>query len=333
LRIPKRSTIRATTLVPLAAALASALAGCATVQPGHRGLYFSGAGLDHEPLMPGRHWVGLLARVEDVDVTYSTRGEEIHTTSAEGLSLDLKIEVIYRPIISELYELETEVGLNYYEEVIGPEFRSAARGVFARRSYLELLKRNEQIEDEIETDLRRRIERKHVEVTSITIESIKYAPEIARAVEEKLAAEQDAARQKTLLENEAMRRKLELEQQAEQARIKLEASMREKTQEAELAKVQAAVDKLREQSEAEKRVIRAKADADAAKFEALAKAEEARAVNQALTPLSVMARGYEALENIGKSPGTHIMLGDWSKVPNFLLPPGIGTTFRPPSAQ
>jgi len=47
---------------------------------------------------------------------------------------------------AELYELDTEIGTNFYDEVIGPEFRSAARGVFARHSYLDLMKRNEQVE-------------------------------------------------------------------------------------------------------------------------------------------------------------------------------------------
>jgi regulator of protease activity HflC (stomatin/prohibitin superfamily) len=301
---------------------AFALSACTTtIQPGHRGLYFTGSGLEHEPLMPGRHWVGPFSHVEDVDVTFSTHTEEIQTASSEGLGLDLRMAVIYRPVVSELYELDTEVGLNFYDEVIGPEFRSAARGVFARRSYLDLLKRNEQIEDEIEKDLRRRTAGKHVEIASITLEAITYAPQIAKAVEEKLAAETDAARQKTLLENEAMRQKLEIEHHAEQARLRAESSLREKQQEVDLAKQQAALDKVKEQSEAEKRVIRAKSEAETAKLTAQAKAEQARALNQALTPLAVQMRGYEALETLGKSSHASIMLGDWSHVPNFLFPP------------
>ena len=64
--------------------------------------------------------------------------------------------MIYRPVVTELYELDTEVGPDYYHEVIAPEFRSAARGVFARHSYPDLERNNEKIEDEIEGDLRRR---------------------------------------------------------------------------------------------------------------------------------------------------------------------------------
>src|SRR5581483_3993279 len=120
-------------------------------------------------------------RIDDFDVTYTRRVEEIQTNSKEGLALALRLTLVYRPIVSELYELDTEIGPNYYDEVVGPEFRSAARGVFARHSYTDLQKHNEKIEDEIEVDLRRRIGGKHVEISSITMEAVDYAPEIAAA--------------------------------------------------------------------------------------------------------------------------------------------------------
>jgi regulator of protease activity HflC (stomatin/prohibitin superfamily) len=305
--------------------------GCATVEPGHRGLYFDlHHGLQHDVLLPGLHWTGF-GRIDDFDVTYSTANEEVQTTSSEGLTLDLSLAVIYRPIISELYELDTEIGPAYYKEVIGPEFRSAARGVFARHSYVELLRRNEEIENEIEAALRRRIIGKRVEIASVTLEAIRYAPEIARAVQEKLAAEQDAGRQRTLLENEAARRKLDLEHHAEQARMQAESSLRAKQQETELAKAQAELDKVQADAEAQKRLIKARADAEEARLVGHANAERARAENQALTPLAVMKRGYEALEALGGTDA-HIMIGDWSKVPSFLFPfaaPGVNGAARP----
>jgi regulator of protease activity HflC (stomatin/prohibitin superfamily) len=300
--------------------LAISLTGCATVEPGHRGLYFDvRRGLQHQVLTPGLHWTGVLDHIEDFDVTYSTKTEEVRTTSSEGLQLDLRLAVIYRPVVTELYELDTEIGTDYYREVVAPEFRSAARGVFARHSYLELLRKNEQIEDEIEADLRRRTTGKRVEIASVTLEAIQYAPEIARAVQDKLAAEQDAGRQKTLLDNEAMRRKLDLQNQAEQARISAESALRGKQQEAELAKAQAQLEKIRAESDAEKRLIAAKAEAEESRLVSHAKAEQLKAENEALTPLAVMMRGYEALESLGKG-NTHILLGDWSHVPNFLFP-------------
>jgi len=304
------------------AVLTLAATGCSTVAPGHLGLMFNSmsGGLHREVLNPGLYFTGLFGRVEDFDVTFSTRTEDIATTSSEGLPLRLRVSVIYRPVVGELYDLDADIGLNYYDEVVGPEFRSAARGVFARHSYMDLLRKNEQIEDEVEADLRRRTGGKHVEVSSVTLEGIDYAPEIQRAVQEKLAAEQDALRQKTILENEDMRRRMQLQAESEQSRIRAETQVHQKTQETELAKQQAELDRIQSESAAKTRLIKARAEAEEAKMLASAKAAQNQAANQALTPLAVMMHGYDALKELG-GKDTHIYLGDWSKAPSFLFPP------------
>jgi len=128
----------------------SMLTGCAgtLVEPGHRGLLFDpkGGGLQQGVLQPGyyRHGICLFSsacpRVDDFDVTFSRRTEEIQAASVEGLPVTLTLTLVYRPIASELYQLDTEIGPPYYDEVIGPEFRSSARDVVAHHSYLELNK-------------------------------------------------------------------------------------------------------------------------------------------------------------------------------------------------
>jgi regulator of protease activity HflC (stomatin/prohibitin superfamily) len=310
------------------------LPACAeTIQPGHRGLYFDGKqGLQHEVLNPGRYTVGPFGRIDDFDVTYSTHKEQLQTTSAEGLKLDLRVAVFFRPVISELYELDTEIGPNYYEEVIGPEFRSAARGVLAIHSYLELQKNNEKIENEIETELRRRTGGKHLEISSVILEEVAYAPEISLAVQQKLVGEQEAIRQKAALENEAvrqktslqndsLRKKLELENLAEQARIRDESALRETQRQIQQAKEQQNLNKLQAETEAATRVMRANAESQERILLARAHAEERRAESAGLTQLSVMMHAYDALSALG-GHGTHIMLGDWSHIPNFLFPRG-----------
>ena len=313
-----RSIHRFLPLLPLALAAT----GCygATIEPGHRGLFFDprAGGLSREVLQPGYHKTGMYGRVDDFDITFSTRKEEIQTTSQEGLAMNLHLAVIYRPVISELYELDTEIGPNYYDEVVGPEFRSAARGVFARHSYLELQKENEKIEDEVENDLRRRIKGKHIDVASVTLESVEYAPEIIAANRARLVAEQEAARDKTRLESDALRKKLELESAAEQAKLKAEQEVLNKEHEKQMAEEQAVIDKTRSESEAQTRVTTAKAEAEATTLLAKARQKE----QQAITPLAVQMAAYDALGKLGGS-GTTIMLGDWSHVPSFLFPPGL----------
>jgi regulator of protease activity HflC (stomatin/prohibitin superfamily) len=370
------------------------LAGCggAVIEPGHRGLRFDPkqGGLQHEVLQPGYHplhcgpFASVCPRVDDFDVTYSTAKEDITTNSQEGLALNLRIALVYRPIIAELYQLDTEIGPNYYDEVVAPEFKSAARGVFARHSYLDLQKKNEGIENEIEAELRRRTAGKHVEISSVLLETVEYAPEIAAAVRAKIVSEQEAARQKQFMENEAnhkkrameiaaeeqrmaiqaqaeqekmsieaqaARDKLTVEAQAEkdkieqaaqaasaQRKLEAEATQKEleiklateeetqqltsalatKVNERKVAEQEAQIAKIKADGDAQARVASARGEAQARFALAQAAGEEKKAEGMALTPMHVMMHAYDALAHLGGS-GTTIMLGDWSKVPNFLF--------------
>jgi regulator of protease activity HflC (stomatin/prohibitin superfamily) len=311
----------------------------ATIEPGHRGLYFepAGGGLRREVLQPGKYKLGWCFisctsnRVDDFDVTYSTRTERIRTKSVEGLDLDLTLSVIYRPIVSELYALDTEIGANYYDEVVGPEFRSAARGVFARHSYSELQKKNEAIENEVEAEVRRRTGGRHVEISSVTLEGVTYAPEIADKIRQRIAGEQEAAREQASIAWEGERQRLELQKEAETARVKAEQQLAAIETQQKVTRAEAEIARLRAETEAQKKVIEAKADADAAVFRAKAHAEEQRAETAGITPMQVMMHAYDALAQLGGN-GTTVLLGDWSHVPNFLFPrvPSLQSAFTLP---
>ncbi|HEY3801781.1 MAG TPA: SPFH domain-containing protein [Kofleriaceae bacterium] len=306
--------------------VACSLVGCAyqSVEPGHLGLrYEAHGGLKRDVLPEGRYNLGWCmfrdcGRIIDFDVTFSTAHQELRTTSQEGLALDLQLSVIYKPIIAELYELDTEVGTNYYDEVVGPEFRSAASGVFARHSYTELAANKEKIEDEIEHDVQRRIKGKHVVIASITLESIAYAPEIQTATRERIVGEQEAVRQKAALENEALKKKQQIENETAEQELKLRMDLAEKKNEREIAEE----DALLEKAKATATVTKAKADAEAMTILAKAHADENRAQTQAISPLTVQMKAYEALGQLGGS-GTTILLGDFSHIPQFLFPPGF----------
>jgi regulator of protease activity HflC (stomatin/prohibitin superfamily) len=252
-------------------------------------------------------------------VTYSERSEEIHTISAEGLAMDLKLSISFRPVVAELYDLDVEIGPNYYEEVVGPEFKTAARGVFSRHPYQEVQRMNEKVEDEVEAELRRRIAGKHIEINSVRLLDVSYAPEIVNADRAKLVGEREALRRQAALEADRIRQRTEIEQQKEREQAQAEAEIRRKEKERRLTEEQGAIEKAQAETEAATRLTRAKAEAESIHLLAKAHAEEKKAEATALTPLMVMMHAYDALGKLGGS-GTSIMLGDWSRVPNFLLP-------------
>lgn len=323
------------------------LVGCGrqAVEPGQRGLRYEphNGGVKPEVMQPGSYSLGWCmfrdcGYIETYDVTYQTRKETVFTPSSEGLAMDIKCSVMFRPVISELYALHTEIGKDYYEEVLGPEFRSAARNVLARHSYTNLVGQLDKVEDQIEEELRRRTHGKHVEIASITLEEIKYAsPEIASAVEKRLIGQQEAARQKAAIEAQAAREKTQLElaaaqaklkaeTEANQARLQNEIAAEKSRSEAELALLHAKNQKevlaqqiQIEKLEAQRKVIHAEAAAKERSLLAAAKANENRAEAAAHTSYTVQAAGYEALGKLGGN-GTTIFLGDWSRAPQFLWP-------------
>jgi regulator of protease activity HflC (stomatin/prohibitin superfamily) len=158
--------------------------------------------------------------VDDFDVTYQTSREEMHVLSKEGLPLDAHVAVSYRPIVSELYLLDTEIGPGYFQEVIAPEFHSAAIGVFSRESYADLQRNNGVIEDKMEKALRERLKGKHVEVSSVLIERVNYDPKIMDSQKERVVSQEETLASKQLLENQAAqeKRKIELQTEAIQTR-------------------------------------------------------------------------------------------------------------------
>jgi regulator of protease activity HflC (stomatin/prohibitin superfamily) len=198
------------------------LCGCGgtVIAPGHRGLVFDSkaGGLHHEVLEPGYYRIAGSAKVLDFDVTFSTRREPLKALTSESLQIDVKLAVVYRPIIAELYELETDVGPNYYDEVIGPELRSAAREEIAKRSLIDLAHDAKQLEDAIELAVRTRIKGKHIELSSVAVESLLLPPEVASAVKARVIAEQDAMRDKIQHE----RAKLDADEKWQQEKVELE---------------------------------------------------------------------------------------------------------------
>jgi regulator of protease activity HflC (stomatin/prohibitin superfamily) len=209
-------------LVVVIAAAGSACGGT-MIEPGHRGLVFdaSRGGLQREIVAPGLYRGP--GRIDDFDVTYSTAHEPLSVITSEALFIDVRVSVIYRPIIAELYQLDTEIGPRYYDEVVGPEFRSAARAVFARHSYVDLPKSNEALEDEIEGELRRRVNGRHVEIASVTFESVRLPPQLAAAVTARVVAREKAEKERIEAEAAWQKEKTELERNVVRQRLEREA--------------------------------------------------------------------------------------------------------------
>jgi regulator of protease activity HflC (stomatin/prohibitin superfamily) len=150
----------------------------ATIEPGHRALVFAPdrGGLQREVLMPGVYHLHSGDRVEDFDVTYARRELPVRATTRDGAPLEADITVVYRPILSELYQLETEEGPGYYERVIVPELMGASRDVLEHTSKDEDLARTSKLDASLEAAARRATVGKHVEIAQVVVDHIEVSP-------------------------------------------------------------------------------------------------------------------------------------------------------------
>jgi regulator of protease activity HflC (stomatin/prohibitin superfamily) len=310
--------------------------GCAgaTINPGHRGILFDpgNSGVQPEVLKPGwvtlscPFWVpeGQCKRVDDYDVTYQTSDEQFHVLSKEGLPMDVQIAVSYRPVVSELYMLDTEIGPKYFDKVIGPEFRNASIGVFSTESYQDLQRQNGEIESKIEKRLRDGLKGKHIEVSSVFIKRVNYDPTILQQQQQEVVSRQELETnkqlqankyeqekqtlqlqtetkeleieaQKKLLSAETEKKKLELQAEADQKKLEgntqLELAKLDAQQQAESEKVR--IDSQLRNKEAEKKITLEQAQIDKMKADATASSQVAQARGESTSRL-LLAQATEA---------------------------------------
>jgi regulator of protease activity HflC (stomatin/prohibitin superfamily) len=93
-------------------------------------------------------------------------------------------------VASELPQLELEVGKDYYNKVIKPEFMSLVRNVFSTYKYTLVSPKSPEIESAILTRLMMLTKGKHIEFNNVTVKHIEYPEVVTSAVDKKLAVQQ-----------------------------------------------------------------------------------------------------------------------------------------------
>jgi regulator of protease activity HflC (stomatin/prohibitin superfamily) len=190
---------------------------CPVVDSGHRGIVFKslGGGTSKEVLGEGMHLMPLWNSVIPYDTRVHEMKENLIVISSNGLTMQIDTSVRYRPKPDELYELQTKIGADYAQKVIGPVIRSEARKVFGRYQPEEIYStKREQIEAQIYDEVLKALEGKHVVVEAILVRDVGLPETIKTAIADKLAEEQRSQKMKFTLDKErqeATRKKVEAE--------------------------------------------------------------------------------------------------------------------------
>jgi len=174
--------------------LAFITAGCGTVvDPGNVGLKWRPmtTGLSEEPLEEGLYIHMPWNSVIEYSLQWRSFTEKVDVLTKDDLHVRVDASLIVRPIASEIYQLQLEVGNDFYVNVIKPKFQTVIRSEMANYIMVEIPEKSSLIESEILEKLKARIAGKHLELDTMTIDHIEFTAGMLKAIEAKLTKEQE----------------------------------------------------------------------------------------------------------------------------------------------
>jgi regulator of protease activity HflC (stomatin/prohibitin superfamily) len=235
------------------------LAGCtSTVPPGKVGLYvYANKGLDKQVLREGLYWHMPWNHVILFPAQWNEYEEKMNVLTADDVSLNVQAGVAVRPNVGELYDLQRDLGTQYYDTVVQSAFFTATRTVLAHYNMVDIPENSEKIEAEIREHVEQRLKGHHLELGRIALQHIDYPPTVQAAIEQRLVIQQ--------------------QQTQKEAQIKIAA------QDAEIARIRA-------ESNAETAKISAASDSETTKVRADGESKAQDVLAKTLTPLLVQMR-------------------------------------------
>ena len=229
--------------------------GCgASIRPGEAGLKYKALrtpALGRTIYESGYYPLWSWNRMVVYDVTTQSQTTQIHVLTKDNLHVPATVTVTYHPDRKRLYELHTEIGPNYYDELIGPAFVTLVRGEFSQHLHNDLSSDGSVIEGEVKARLQAMVKDRYLVIDQVAINHIDYDDTVTRAISGKIATKQ----------------------QAEQKKIEVEVALRN----AEIARTTA-------QGVSDATRIQAEGDASAIVLRGKAQAQAQEAVNKTLTP-------------------------------------------------
>lgn len=184
--------------------LASILASCSVIRQGEVGVKRKLGKLDKSSLQPGPVLFNpFTTRV--IKLPIRTMNMEISSSlpSKEGLNVAAVISILYRIEPNKAPSIIETLGMNYDDVVINSVFRSASADVCSRFFAKDMHSAQRAlIEKEITDQMARQLHDRGILVEAVLLKNIQLPAGLARAVEEKLEAEQDAQRMEFLLDRE-----------------------------------------------------------------------------------------------------------------------------------
>lgn len=196
--------------------IASFLTSCAVVREGEVGVKRKLGKYSDKPYTEGlRVYNPLTSTIVKVSTQTENMEVELSIPSKEGLNIRSEVSILYSVIPREAPDILREIGPNFERDVILPIFRSAVSDVSARFFAKDMhTGERSTIEIAIKEQMDGLLDGRGIEIEAVLLKSIQMPASLARAIEQKLEAEQQAQRMEFVLQEE--------KREAERKRIQAE---------------------------------------------------------------------------------------------------------------
>jgi prohibitin 1 len=182
----------------------SLVTGCAIVRQDQVGIKRTLGRIDPKPRTPGAvgYWPGFQS-VLTLPARTINREIRLALPAKEGVNVAADISILYRVDAEKAADILAKSGSDYEDVVIIPVFRAAAADV-SSRFFAKDLHSGERlaIEKAIKEQMTQVLDGRGFIIENVLLKSITLPPGLARAIEEKLEAEQDALRMTFVLQRE-----------------------------------------------------------------------------------------------------------------------------------
>ena len=182
----------------------SSLTACATIRQDEIGVKTRFGRIASGPLQPGAQFVipGVNS-VLRVPARVVNREVRLEMPSKEGLNVAAEVSILYRAKTENIRQILESSGIRYEDDVIIPVFRSAAADVSARYMAKDMHSGTRTgIEQAIKTQMMETLAPRGFVVENVLLKSIRLPADLARAIEEKLEAEQRSEQMRFVLDRE-----------------------------------------------------------------------------------------------------------------------------------
>jgi len=149
--------------------------------------------------------------------------DSIAALTKEGLQVDLDITVLYHLKQDQAADVYKNLGLNYEDIAIRPQIRSSIREIIAQYEAKDIYsEKRQEASNRILESIKLTVDSRGIEIEEVLLRNIQLPENLAKSIQEKLQAEQEAQRYEFVLqreEKEAERKRVEAAGQRDAQKI------------------------------------------------------------------------------------------------------------------